>query len=61
VTLRAVRPDVHERFVAVVQRGVARADREDAEHRARLRALPPLPSERPARLARPTKKKPPDS
>jgi hypothetical protein len=30
VTLRAVRPDVHERFVAVVQRGVARADREDA-------------------------------
>jgi Spy/CpxP family protein refolding chaperone len=33
-----IRPDLHARFLAVVARGLARADREQAEHLARLRA-----------------------
>jgi len=32
-----VRPDVHERFVAILQRGIAKADQAHAEHLARLR------------------------
>jgi hypothetical protein len=35
----------HERFHRVVQRGLERADRELAQHMARIRALPPLARE----------------
>jgi hypothetical protein len=39
VTLHT-RPDVHERFVAIVARGTERAAREYAEHLASLRESP---------------------
>jgi len=32
-----IRSEIHKRFLAVVQRGLARADRERAEHLAALR------------------------
>lgn len=35
---RPVRPDLHARFLAVVQRGLERAKREEAAYRASLRA-----------------------
>jgi hypothetical protein len=35
-----IRPDVHARFIAVVRRGIAKADAEHAEHLAALRAKP---------------------
>ena len=38
----AIRPDVHARFLRVVERGIARADREHAEELARLRLAPRL-------------------
>jgi hypothetical protein len=44
------RPEIRERFRAVVARGVARADAEIAEHHARIAALPKLRSESRARI-----------
>jgi hypothetical protein len=41
VTPATIRPDVHERFAAVVERAIARADRQHAEHLARLRLRAP--------------------
>jgi hypothetical protein len=40
------RPTVRARFRQVVARGLARADREIAEHHARIRALPTLRRDR---------------
>jgi hypothetical protein len=40
-----VRPELHTRFLAVVARGIERADREEREDLARVRALPDLPDE----------------
>jgi hypothetical protein len=37
-----IRPDVAERFRAIRERAIARVEREDAEHRAMIRALPKL-------------------
>jgi len=37
VILASIRPDVHERFVRVVARGIERAEREEREHLAWLR------------------------
>lgn len=34
------RRDLHARFLAVVQRGLERADREEREYRASLRPMP---------------------
>jgi len=44
------RPEVHERFLAVVRRGIERADKEIAAHHARIAALPKLPRESRARI-----------
>ncbi len=33
----AIRPDVHDRFLVIVQRGQERADREEREHLAAIR------------------------
>jgi hypothetical protein len=44
---RVIRPDVHERFLRVVERAIAKADQTHAEHLARLRD-----SGRPAPLRR---------
>jgi hypothetical protein len=45
------RPDLAERFRAVVARGIARAEREIAAHHARIAALPKLSSESPKRIS----------
>jgi hypothetical protein len=55
------RPEIRDRFRAVVARGIARADREIAAHFARLAALPKLPSEsreRISELRRPRARRP---
>jgi len=55
------RADVRARFHQVVARGIARADREIAEHHARIAALPKLPQasrERIGALLRPVRRRP---
>jgi hypothetical protein len=52
------RAEVHARFRQIVERGLARADREDAECVARIKALPRGPTERRERSDLFTKKKP---